>query len=162
MSSTTAATTVVNNSPTIEKLVTTTMSTVKETMKTLISTTTEATKAATAAATSTIASTTSTSSSTTSSSSMAHEHHNHEDAAAKTMNVSDLSTSLQHFGVMDYCVFVLMLIICAGIGFYFGFIEKKKKNQRNVEHRRGSEALDYLVGGRKMKVFPVSLSLVAR
>lgn len=59
-----------------------------------------------------------------------------------------------------------MLIICAAIGFYFGFIEKKqkKKGQKGgaTEQRRGSEALDYLVGGRKMKVFPVSLSLVAR
>ena len=87
-----------------------------------------------------------------------------EDHSSTMQNVADLSSSLQHFGYVDYFVFVLMLIICAIIGFYFGFIEKKqkKKNKKNIEERRGSEALDYLVGGRKMKVFPVSLSLVAR
>lgn len=149
---------------TAEKLVATTMSNIKETMKTLITTTTtEATKAASASTTTT--STISPSSSSSSSSlpsvtSPAHQHHGSD--GEKILNVSDLSTSMQHFGVMDYCVFVLMLIVCAGIGFYFGFIEKKTKKTKNVEHRRGSEALDYLVGGRKMKVFPVSLSLVAR
>ncbi|XP_036321356.1 sodium-coupled monocarboxylate transporter 1 isoform X2 [Rhagoletis pomonella] len=78
---------------------------------------------------------------------------------AHPMNVAELSSSLQHFGLVDYLVFVLMLAACAVIGFYFGFIEKKKKS--GAEQRRGSEALDYLVGGRKMKVLPVALSLVA-
>ncbi|XP_055849759.1 sodium-coupled monocarboxylate transporter 1 isoform X2 [Episyrphus balteatus] len=78
----------------------------------------------------------------------------------KVLNVGDLSSSLQHFGWMDYSVFVMMLVVCAAIGFYFGFIEKKSKGKCK-EQRRGSEALDYLVGGRKMKVFPVSLSLIA-
>ncbi|KAI9579971.1 hypothetical protein GQX74_000759 [Glossina fuscipes] len=78
------------------------------------------------------------------------------------VKVADLSTSLQHFGWMDYFIFVLMLVVCAIVGIYFGFIEKKQKgSKRSLEHRRGSEALDYLVGGRKMKVVPVSLSLVA-
>lgn len=80
-------------------------------------------------------------------------------------SVQDLSSSLQRFGWADYFVFVFMLIVCAGIGVYFGFVEKRKKNKykdRDIEDRRGSEALDYLVGGRKMKVIPVSLSLVAR
>uniref|UniRef100_A0A1A9UN92 Sodium-coupled monocarboxylate transporter 1 n=1 Tax=Glossina austeni TaxID=7395 RepID=A0A1A9UN92_GLOAU len=78
------------------------------------------------------------------------------------LKVADLSTSLQHFGSMDYFIFVLMLVVCAIVGIYFGFIEKKQKgSKRSLEQRRGSEALDYLVGGRKMKVVPVSLSLVA-
>ncbi|XP_064554485.1 sodium-coupled monocarboxylate transporter 2-like isoform X3 [Drosophila montana] len=92
------------------------------------------------------------------------------------LSVSDLSSALQHFGIVDYLVFIAMLVVCAVIGFYFGFIEKKKKKKQKgqvsadekdgpgaagIEERRGSEALDYLVGGRKMKVFPVSLSLVA-
>ncbi|KRG01432.1 sodium-coupled monocarboxylate transporter 1 isoform X3 [Drosophila mojavensis] len=90
-------------------------------------------------------------------------------------SVSDLSSALQHFGIVDYLVFIAMLVVCAVIGFYFGFIEKKKKLEKGqlptdekdgagtagIEERRGSEALDYLVGGRKMKVLPVSLSLVA-
>ncbi|XP_054745200.1 sodium-coupled monocarboxylate transporter 1 isoform X1 [Anastrepha obliqua] len=75
------------------------------------------------------------------------------------MNVAELSSSLQRFGIVDYFVFVLMLVVCAVIGFYFGFIEKKKKT--GSEQCRASEALDYLVGGRNMKVLPVSLSLVA-
>lgn len=81
------------------------------------------------------------------------------------LSVHDLSSSLQRFGWADYFVFVFMLVVCAGIGVYFGFVEKRKKNEskeRDIEDRRGSEALDYLVGGRKMKVIPVSLSLVAR
>lgn len=85
--------------------------------------------------------------------------------SGKVHSVQDLSSSLQRFGWADYFVFVLMLAVCAGIGVYFGFVEKRKKNEkkgRDVEDRRGSEALDYLVGGRKMKVIPVSLSLVAR
>ncbi|KAL5274149.1 hypothetical protein ACFFRR_000734 [Megaselia abdita] len=82
----------------------------------------------------------------------------------KILSVQDISSSLQRFGWADYFVFVFMLVVCAGIGVYFGFVEKRKKNEkkeRDVEDRRGSEALDYLVGGRKMKVIPVSLSLVA-
>lgn len=102
------------------------------------------------------------------------------------LSVSDLSHTLQHFGIVDYLVFIAMLAVCAVIGFYFGFIEKKQKRQKQQQlgqqelptdekdgdgdgagaagnaERRGSEALDYLVGGRKMKVFPVALSLVAR
>ncbi|XP_037714169.1 sodium-coupled monocarboxylate transporter 2 isoform X2 [Drosophila subpulchrella] len=93
-----------------------------------------------------------------------------EDAEQK-LSVKDLSQALQHFGIVDYLVFIAMLAVCAVIGFYFGFIEKKQKKQKlakkdgggaaGVEERRGSEALDYLVGGRQMKVFPVALSLVA-
>ncbi|XP_055374974.1 sodium-coupled monocarboxylate transporter 1 isoform X2 [Condylostylus longicornis] len=82
------------------------------------------------------------------------------------LSVSDLSSSLQLFGWADYLVFVLMLVVCAMIGIYFGFVEKNKQAKRNksnggVQARRGSEALDYLVGGRKMQTFPVSMSLVA-
>ncbi|XP_023035679.1 sodium-coupled monocarboxylate transporter 1 isoform X1 [Drosophila willistoni] len=97
-------------------------------------------------------------------------------ASEEKLSVKDLSQALQHFGIVDYMVFVAMLAICAIIGFYFGFIEKKQKKKKSKlasngtdgagaagieEQRRGSEALDYLVGGRKMKVFPVALSLVA-
>ncbi|XP_017079737.2 sodium-coupled monocarboxylate transporter 1 isoform X2 [Drosophila eugracilis] len=93
-----------------------------------------------------------------------------EDGEEK-LSVKDLSQTLQHFGIVDYLVFIAMLAVCAVIGFYFGFIEKKEKKKKlgekdgggaaGVEERRGSEALDYLVGGRQMKVFPVALSLVA-
>ncbi|XP_039490993.1 sodium-coupled monocarboxylate transporter 1-like isoform X3 [Drosophila santomea] len=93
-----------------------------------------------------------------------------EDGGEK-LSVKDLGQALQHFGIVDYLVFIAMLAVCAVIGFYFGFIEKKQKKQKlagkdggggaGIEERRGSEALDYLVGGRQMKVFPVALSLVA-
>lgn len=78
------------------------------------------------------------------------------------MNVKDLSIALQRFNLPDYIVFVLMLISSLLIGIYFGYEDhqKHKKTRHNV--RRGSEALDYLVGGRNMKIFPVAMSLVAR
>ncbi|XP_073839879.1 sodium-coupled monocarboxylate transporter 1-like isoform X4 [Musca autumnalis] len=132
----------------VANVVGTTVASIKETMKTLITTPTARTTLATTS-TSTMA--------TTASAALP------PNLDPTKQSVADLSSSLQHFGIVDYCVFVLMLIICAAIGFYFGFIEKKqkKKGQKGTEQRRGSEALDYLVGGRKMKVFPVSLSLVA-
>ncbi|XP_073839639.1 sodium-coupled monocarboxylate transporter 1-like isoform X3 [Musca autumnalis] len=132
----------------VANVVGTTVASIKETVKTLITTPTAKTTLATTS-TSTMA--------TTASAALP------PNLDPTKQSVADLSSSLQHFGIVDYCVFVLMLIICAAIGFYFGFIEKKqkKKGQKGTEQRRGSEALDYLVGGRKMKVFPVSLSLVA-
>uniref|UniRef100_A0A1Q3G592 Putative sodium/solute symporter n=2 Tax=Culex tarsalis TaxID=7177 RepID=A0A1Q3G592_CULTA len=75
-------------------------------------------------------------------------------------NVDDLSRSLQRFNWPDYMVFVLMLISCIFIGIYFGYKDHQKHKNRKTA-RRDSEALDYLVGGRKMSVFPVSVSLVA-
>lgn len=76
-------------------------------------------------------------------------------------SVEELSKSLQRFSWPDYMVFVLMLVSCMCIGVYFGWQDHQKKKHRH-KARRGSEALDYLVGGRKMKVFPVAMSLVAR
>lgn len=67
-------------------------------------------------------------------------------------DISDvLAAQLQRFAWSDYSLFVLMLLICIVIGIYFGFIEKKQ----NTED-------EYLVGGRKMPIVPVALSLVAR
>lgn len=77
-----------------------------------------------------------------------------------TLNVNDISKSLQRFSWPDYLVFLLMLLSCMMIGIYFGWEDHKK--HKNHKARRGSEALDYLVGGRKMQVFPVAMSLVAR
>lgn len=76
-------------------------------------------------------------------------------------NVDDLSRSLQRFNWPDYLVFVLMLVSCIFIGIYFGYKDHQKHKNRKTA-RRDSEALDYLVGGRKMKIFPVAVSLVAR
>nr|XP_026496581.1 sodium-coupled monocarboxylate transporter 1-like [Vanessa tameamea] len=56
---------------------------------------------------------------------------------------------MQRFTWVDYVVFVFMLAISAFVGVYWGFF--KKQTTQN----------DYLLGGRNMKVIPVSMSLVA-
>lgn len=56
------------------------------------------------------------------------------------------------FTTEDYTVFVVMLTVSAAIGIYFGFFEGKKNKTTE----------DYLLGGRKMKVFPIAVSLIAR
>lgn len=65
--------------------------------------------------------------------------------------LSDVVLHLQRFTWPDYSMFGLMLLLCIFIGIYFGFIQKTKCNE-----------LEYLVGGRNMKVFPIALSLIAR
>lgn len=64
--------------------------------------------------------------------------------------VSDMQYQMQKFSWIDYVVFVFMLAISACVGVYWGFF--KKQSTQN----------DYLLGGRNMKVIPVSMSLVAR
>ncbi|KAB0797656.1 hypothetical protein PPYR_08649 [Photinus pyralis] len=66
-----------------------------------------------------------------------------------SVGVAEIGTAMQKFGWPDYLVFVLMLMICVIIGFYFGFIRSSENEQ------------DYLMGGRNMKVFPVAMSLIA-
>ncbi|XP_039443204.1 sodium-coupled monocarboxylate transporter 1-like [Culex pipiens pallens] len=78
------------------------------------------------------------------------------------LSVQDVSLSLQRFGLADYLVFSTMLLVCIGIGVYFGWKDhQKQKHKAASSVRRGSEALDYLVGNRRMKIFPVAMSLVA-
>ncbi|KZC10252.1 Sodium-coupled monocarboxylate transporter 1 [Dufourea novaeangliae] len=63
--------------------------------------------------------------------------------------VQEVGDMLRSFGIYDYAVFAFMLLICGVIGIYFGFVKK-------------STGVDeYLVGGRNMKMFPVSFSLIA-
>ncbi|XP_055643090.1 sodium-coupled monocarboxylate transporter 1-like isoform X2 [Toxorhynchites rutilus septentrionalis] len=82
------------------------------------------------------------------------------DADGHGQSVDELSRSLQRFNWPDYLVFVLMLVSCIFIGIFFGYKDHLKHKNRKTA-RRDSEALDYLVGGRKMKIFPVAVSLVA-
>ncbi|CAH0405503.1 unnamed protein product [Chilo suppressalis] len=63
--------------------------------------------------------------------------------------VNDMVLHMQRFSWVDYVVFMLMLAISAVVGVYWGFM--KKQTTQN----------DYLLGGRNMKVVPVSMSLVA-
>ncbi|CAL7951541.1 unnamed protein product [Xylocopa violacea] len=66
-----------------------------------------------------------------------------------TPTVQEVGEMMRSFGVWDYSVFVFMLVTCGFVGIYFGFIKKS------------SGVDEYLVGGRNMKTFPVSLSLIA-
>lgn len=82
------------------------------------------------------------------------------EAGGHQMNVDDLSKAMKRFGTADYAVFVLMLVVCSCVGLFFGYQDHKKhkKAKKSVD---GEEALDYLMGGRNMQVFPVAMSLVA-
>ena len=70
------------------------------------------------------------------------------------ISIDEVRVDLQKFAWQDYSVFLAMLAICAGIGIYFG---KKKKKSKAI-----TDETDYLVGGRRMKIFPVAMSLIAR
>ncbi|XP_031619202.1 sodium-coupled monocarboxylate transporter 2-like isoform X2 [Contarinia nasturtii] len=85
------------------------------------------------------------------------------------------SNNESHFQIVDYCVFSAMLILSATSGAYFGYV--KRRTEKNAKRKRapvenevtkkpvsdfGSKSLnEYLLGSRKMKPFPVAMSLVA-
>ncbi|XP_046396026.1 sodium-coupled monocarboxylate transporter 1-like [Ischnura elegans] len=58
---------------------------------------------------------------------------------------------IKSFGVLDYAVFVGLLAMSALIGVYFAFFAKQKQNTTQ----------EYLMGGKTMGVFPISMSLIA-
>lgn len=55
------------------------------------------------------------------------------------------------FTWLDYTLFCVMLLLSALIGVYFGFFAKRKQNN----------TVQYLLGGKKMKFFPIAASLIA-
>lgn len=55
------------------------------------------------------------------------------------------------FTSFDYLLFGIMLALSAAIGIYFGFFAKRKQNTTT----------EYLLGGKKMKFFPIAASLIA-
>lgn len=77
-----------------------------------------------------------------------------------------------HFNVLDYCVFGAMLVLSAMSGVYFGCYRKKKtpptinisptdSSKKSTDF--GSISMnEYLLGSRKLKAFPIAMSLVAR
>lgn len=71
------------------------------------------------------------------------------------VTIEEIQESLHKFGIWDYVMFVAMLVGCSGIGLYFACQGQKKKKDENA-------ADEYLLGGRNMSVFPISMSLVAR
>lgn len=54
------------------------------------------------------------------------------------------------FGIPDYVIFVLTLVISAGIGLFYAWRDKRRQSTEN-----------FLLGGRQMSIFPVTLSLMA-
>ena len=75
-------------------------------------------------------------------------------------NVNSLTESLKYFGTADYAVFIAMLACSTLVGLYFGYKDHQTK-RKNKRLGRETNADSYLVGGRKMKVIPIALSLVA-
>nr|XP_022913659.1 sodium-coupled monocarboxylate transporter 1-like [Onthophagus taurus] len=57
----------------------------------------------------------------------------------------------RYFDVFDYIVFGVMLIVSALIGVYFAFFAKVKQDTTS----------EYLMGGKTMGIFPISMSLIA-
>lgn len=55
------------------------------------------------------------------------------------------------FATIDYILFATMMGLSFLIGVYYGFIRKEKQNT----------AAEYLLGSKKMKVWPTAISLTA-
>jgi sodium-coupled monocarboxylate transporter 8/12 len=62
----------------------------------------------------------------------------------------DLGSAVLMFNWVEYTVFGTMLVLSLLIGVYFGWIRKQ------------DTVAEYLLGGKKMGVFPVTMSLVFR
>mgnify|MGYP003449824859 CR=1 FL=1 len=82
----------------------------------------------------------------------------------KVMSVEELNESMKRFGFADYAVFCVMLLCCSMVGLYFGYQDHMKHKRASKKTRRGSiievEAIDYLMGGRNILLFPFAMSLV--
>ena len=81
------------------------------------------------------------------------------------------------FHLIDYLVFGSMLVFSASVGVYFGYFNKSKPKRKTATERQNNETftvdekattdfgsksmLEYLLGSRKLKSFPVAMSLVA-
>ncbi|KAG5675068.1 hypothetical protein PVAND_005005 [Polypedilum vanderplanki] len=59
--------------------------------------------------------------------------------------------SLNYFSVLDYGIFIILVLLSAFIGIYFGFISKKKQNNTS----------EYLLGSKQMGFLPIAASLIA-
>lgn len=80
------------------------------------------------------------------------------------------------FHMIDYAVFGTMLVFSASVGVYYGYFNKSKSKRPSTHASHhddeaytekkttdfGSKSmLEYLLGSRKLKAFPVAMSLVA-
>lgn len=59
-------------------------------------------------------------------------------------------TKKSSFHVLDYVIFTLTLVISAGIGVFYAWRDKRKQT-----------TTEFLLGGRRMSIVPVTLSLMA-
>ncbi|XP_014366298.2 sodium-coupled monocarboxylate transporter 1 isoform X2 [Papilio machaon] len=66
-------------------------------------------------------------------------------------HLPSLANMTVYFGWLDYIVFGAMLLSSALIGVYFAFFAAKKQNT----------TAEYLMGGKTMGMFPISMSLIA-
>lgn len=87
----------------------------------------------------------------------------------------DPQTEGFRFHLIDYLVFGAMLVFSASVGVYFGYFNKSKPKRKSVHEPPDEESytekkitdfgsksmLEYLLGSRKLKSFPVAMSLVA-
>ncbi|XP_071451106.1 sodium-coupled monocarboxylate transporter 1-like [Hetaerina americana] len=71
-------------------------------------------------------------------------------ASSETPSVGSIP-KVHVFSALDHTLFTGMLVVSAIIGIYFAFFAKQKQNT----------TAEYLMGGRKMGIVPVSLSLIA-
>lgn len=65
--------------------------------------------------------------------------------------MNELESSTSKFSLIEYTVFGSLLGLSALIGLYYGCV---KGNQNTVT--------EYMLGGKKMSVFPIAMSLIAR
>lgn len=96
------------------------------------------------------------------------------------MSLVDTLKELYKFSVIDYGVFASMLILSAACGVYFGFYKRTvnqtpessddecgpsrsstANNGKRIASFGSSSMDEYLLGSRKLKAFPVAMSLVA-
>lgn len=66
--------------------------------------------------------------------------------------IDEVVVEAKYFDALDYVVFGAMLFVSAMIGVYFAFFAKQKQNTTQ----------EYLMGGKTMGIFPISMSLIAR
>lgn len=88
--------------------------------------------------------------------------------------LSDNLTEHFRFHWLDYVVFGTMITLSGLSGIYFGFFRKRQVEAPTIDGGGGGVASEkgndfgsksmneYLLGSRKMKAFPVAMSLVAR
>ncbi|KAF4521054.1 hypothetical protein B566_EDAN008126 [Ephemera danica] len=73
------------------------------------------------------------------------------DNATDVLSILTTDHVSRKFGFLDYSVFCVLMLTSASIGTYFAFFAKQKQNTTK----------EYLMGGKTMGIFPITMSLVA-